>query len=64
MQVEQYNYQHLDKTISRLQGDIKGEIVCLEIHQTIKQGIVDIIDRMADNLRTEITETISGREEN
>ena len=64
MQAEQYNYQPLNKTISRLQGDIKGEIVCLEIHQTIKQGIVDIIDRMADNLRTEITEIISGREEN
>lgn len=59
-----WGHVHLDSAIDRLSHDIKSEVVCLDIHQTIKKGIVDIINRMSDNLKTEIAEITTGREGN
>ena len=56
-------YDGYNAIVNRLLGDIKGEIKALGVHDTIKDGLCKIIDRLGDNLKTEIEEIISGREE-
>ena len=49
--------------VNRLSGDIKSEIKALGVHDTIKEGLSKIVDRLGDKLKTEIEEIISGRED-
>ena len=55
------SYDGYDAIVDRLSGDIKGEISTLDVHDTIKAGMVEIVNRLRDNLKTEIEEIISGR---
>jgi hypothetical protein len=57
------SYDGYDAIVDRLSGDIKGEISTLDVHDTIKAGMVEIVNRLRDNLKTEIEEIISGRME-
>ena len=57
------SYDGYDAIVDRLSGDIKGEISALDVHDTIKAGMVEIVNRLRDNLKTEIEEIISGRME-
>ena len=57
------SYDGYDAIVDRLSGDIKSEIKALGVHDTIKEGLLTIVDRLGDNLTTEIEEIISGREE-
>jgi|TARA_R100001443_G_scaffold693_3_gene2783 hypothetical protein len=56
-------YDGYNAIVNRLSGDIKSEIKALGVHDTIKEGLLTIVDRLGDNLTTEIEEIISGREE-
>jgi len=55
------SYDGYDAIVDRLSGDIKGEISTLDVHDTIKAGMVEIVNRLRDNLKTEIEEIISER---
>ena len=55
------SYDGYDAIVDRLSGDIKGEISTLDVHDTIKAGMIEIVNRLRDNLKTEIEEIISGR---
>lgn len=57
------SYDGYDAIVDRLSGDIKGEISTLDVHDTIKAGMIEIVNRLRDNLKTEIEEIISGRME-
>jgi len=57
------SYDGYDAIVDRLSGDIKGEISTLDVHDTIKAGMVEIVNKLRDNLKTEIEEIISGRVE-
>jgi hypothetical protein len=57
------SYDGYDAIVDRLSGDIKGEISALDVHDTIKAGMIEIVNRLRDNLKTEIEEIISGRME-
>ena len=57
------SYDGYDAIVDRLSGDIQGEISTLDVHDTIKAGMVEIVNRLRDNLKTEIEEIISGRME-
>jgi hypothetical protein len=45
------SYDGYDAIVDRLSGDIKGEISTLDVHDTIKAGMVEIVNRLRDNLQ-------------
>ena len=57
------SYDGYDAIVDRLSGDIKGANFTLDVHDTIKAGMIEIVNRLRDNLKTEIEEIISGRME-